>query len=484
MLQIVANCSNARFTGGASMHQDQRFDGWKAIANFLGRERTTATRWARERGLPIHRVPGGRTGTVYALRSELDAWLSSDAPHLDDSAKRATPYIAKSTCRPDLLPKTASHLEHSHRSRRRAPNRRRLLAVLFVGLILAAIVAIYTAKRLREPGGGASEQTLPRDPTTAALFLHARENWARRKSDSIDDAIREFTEVIGRDPGYGPAYAGLADAYLIGREFGSIDDKVAFPRAKSAAQVALKIDPNLAGAQRALGFVQYWWDHDKAPSEISFRRALTLAPADPQTHFWYGNMLADRGDFTGAIRELETARALNPESVAIQTDWAWTKWSIGERDLAVAELLKLATLHPDLASPHDCLRVIYLAERDYPRYLDEFSKLAQLRKSSRLARQSTSERLAFARGGAPGLGAFMLANAMRARAEPVQDVTWPAFVASSFRNRPALITLLRQAVRNKQIWGSAGQVARITRDWEGDREISELLNRIRITGKP
>ena len=57
------------------MADDQRFDGWKAIGNFLGRDRTTAMRWMRERGLPVHRVPGGRTGTVYALRNELSDWL-------------------------------------------------------------------------------------------------------------------------------------------------------------------------------------------------------------------------------------------------------------------------------------------------------------------------------------------------------------------------------------------------------------------------
>lgn len=70
----------------AAIPNGERLDGWKAIANFLGRERTTAIRWAKERGLPVHRVPGGRTGTVYALRSELEAWLSSDR---DDAATAA-----------------------------------------------------------------------------------------------------------------------------------------------------------------------------------------------------------------------------------------------------------------------------------------------------------------------------------------------------------------------------------------------------------
>jgi TolB-like protein len=66
---------------------DQRLDGWKAIANFLGRERTTAIRWANERGLPIHRVPGGRTGTVYAIRAELDAWMLGNSSDADNAAR-------------------------------------------------------------------------------------------------------------------------------------------------------------------------------------------------------------------------------------------------------------------------------------------------------------------------------------------------------------------------------------------------------------
>jgi len=56
---------------------EERLNGWKAIGGFLGRDRTTAIRWANERGLPVHRVPGGRTGTVYALQGELQHWLEN-----------------------------------------------------------------------------------------------------------------------------------------------------------------------------------------------------------------------------------------------------------------------------------------------------------------------------------------------------------------------------------------------------------------------
>jgi hypothetical protein len=56
-----------------------RLDGWKAIAEYLGRDSRTLQRWRDERGLPIHRVPGVRGGTVFAYASELDAWLR-DAP--------------------------------------------------------------------------------------------------------------------------------------------------------------------------------------------------------------------------------------------------------------------------------------------------------------------------------------------------------------------------------------------------------------------
>lgn len=52
-----------------------RLDSWKEIAAFLDRDERTAMRWAAQQGMPVHRVPGGRRGRVFASRQEISQWL-------------------------------------------------------------------------------------------------------------------------------------------------------------------------------------------------------------------------------------------------------------------------------------------------------------------------------------------------------------------------------------------------------------------------
>jgi non-specific serine/threonine protein kinase len=51
-----------------------RLESWKEIATYLGRSVRTARRWEAEEGLPVHRHMHRALGSVYAYRSELDAW--------------------------------------------------------------------------------------------------------------------------------------------------------------------------------------------------------------------------------------------------------------------------------------------------------------------------------------------------------------------------------------------------------------------------
>jgi TolB-like protein/Flp pilus assembly protein TadD len=54
-----------------------RLDSWKEIAAYANRGVRTVRRWEREEGLPVHRHVHRRLGSVYAYKSEIDAWRQS-----------------------------------------------------------------------------------------------------------------------------------------------------------------------------------------------------------------------------------------------------------------------------------------------------------------------------------------------------------------------------------------------------------------------
>lgn len=51
-----------------------RLDSWKELSAYLGRGVRTIQRWEKYEGLPVHRHVHAAKGSVYAFRSEVDAW--------------------------------------------------------------------------------------------------------------------------------------------------------------------------------------------------------------------------------------------------------------------------------------------------------------------------------------------------------------------------------------------------------------------------
>lgn len=86
----------------------ETLDSWKNIASYLDRAVRTVMRWEYDRGLPVHRLPGGGKPGVYALRSELDTWRTSAQPSLSnaprDAPVPATPEPRPSRARLVVLP--------------------------------------------------------------------------------------------------------------------------------------------------------------------------------------------------------------------------------------------------------------------------------------------------------------------------------------------------------------------------------------------
>lgn len=438
-------------TAGSKPSPD-RIDGWKSIGAYFGRDRTTAIRWARERDLPVHRIPGGKNATIYALRHELDRWAEGGHRDVDDLGAR-----------PDIAP----------------PRRRRVVAM--TALVAFAIGGVgWAALPWIAPteSSAATTLVLPRDPATADRFLKGRDLLADREAASIERAIDLLREVTRRDPRYGPGYAALAEALVLSREFGTRDDRQAFPEARAAARDALRLTPSLDSAHRVSGFIAYWWDQDFVAARDYFERAIALAPADATSHFWYGNILADHGDSADALRHLRQAQTMQPGSVPIQTDLAWALWSAGQADEAIAAFNDLARRHPDFAVIHDCLAIIRLADGDYAGYVQSQTRVAELRHSETLRKRAEKLSQALAEG--PGSAQTMLLQfALTDRASgETRTAAWAAFVASSARDRASLLAILRDAQERGERWGDAGLIRKVRSQWPDDTYVQAGLSQL------
>ena len=76
--------------------QEDRLDSWKKIASYLKRDVSTVQRWERREGMPVHRHLHDKLGSVFAYRSELDAWWASRRAGLEAQTTAAAQPIQAS----------------------------------------------------------------------------------------------------------------------------------------------------------------------------------------------------------------------------------------------------------------------------------------------------------------------------------------------------------------------------------------------------
>lgn len=449
----------------ASRFAEDRIDGWKSIAAYFGRDRTTVIRWARERALPVHRLPGGRVGTVYALRGELDRWASVPVNGADagETVVSAPPALS-----PDP-PATSAPVAQGR-------PRPRLLAIL-AALLVIAIVALVTVWPAAPRASGV---VLPADPAVASRFLMARDLVAARSPATLARGVALLQAVTTAAPGFAPGHAALAEALLLSREFAQQDDAEAFDRARVAARRSLRLAPDLPMARRAMGFIAYWADHDRAEADLQFGAALAADPDDALTRFWYGNILSDRGDHVAGLRELDRARLALPGSIALMTDYGWALWAAGRDAEGRAILDWVERAHPDSPVAHECLSIIALVEGDFTAHARHVVRVARLRQGQSLQRDAAGLDRALAAGPAEvrRVVTDRAVRQLQAGADPFPAVAM--LIAARAGRWDAVATRLRIGEARRERWGEAGILDRVVRLSPDAKVWDALIARRRI----
>lgn len=183
------------------------------------------------------------------------------------------------------------------------------------------------------------------------LYLLGRHHLGKRSETGLRRALDHFERATELDPGFAPAHAGLADAYVLAAiGYAAVPD--ALGRAEAAAERALELDPELPDAHSSLGYVALNRDWDWRTAQRELGRALQLNPSDARARQWHAQVALYRRQFGEAARRYERARELDPKSVVIQNESGWPPLYMGEFDAAMRRFRRAASMDPSFALAH------------------------------------------------------------------------------------------------------------------------------------
>jgi len=147
------------------------------------------------------------------------------------------------------------------------------------------------------------------------LYLKGRFHWGKRTAEGLYRAIQYFREAIEGDPTYALAYAGLAEGYVPLAVYSHVAPNDALPKARSAAEKALEIDPELAEARAVLAATKAFFDWDLHGGEKEARLAIEADPKYPRARQVLSECLVTMRQFTEAITEVKRGLDLDPLSL-------------------------------------------------------------------------------------------------------------------------------------------------------------------------
>ncbi|MEM9557848.1 MAG: winged helix-turn-helix domain-containing protein [Acidobacteriota bacterium] len=178
------------------------------------------------------------------------------------------------------------------------------------------------------------------DPEAYRLYLRASSLLKDRRDMGL--AVSLFERSVALDPEFSLAWAGLAEAELLGVQY--LSRPRGHERAARALGEALALDDRLARAHSAMGLLLLSRDQDWDASERSFERAIELAPSDSTAYQWTSELLSLAGRHNEALAAVEVALDLDPLSPLVhaaagQRLAAAERYEDAERRLLAAEEL-------------------------------------------------------------------------------------------------------------------------------------------------
>ena len=230
---------------------------------------------------------------------------------------------------------------------------------------LQSEIARDISTKLKSKLSGAEEtkvsKTATADPEAYQAYLKGRYYWNRRTAENIKKAIEQFKIATDRDPNYALAFVGLADCYVVSNEYAGVPTSETVPRARSYAERALSLDPQLAEPHATLGWAnESLWQWAEAEKE--FKRAIELNPNYPTAYHWYSIFLRNMGRYDESATIITRAHELDPLSSVISVNVSRVDQVQNNHAASIENSLKIIELDPNFGAAYQYLGLSYLKQ--------------------------------------------------------------------------------------------------------------------------
>jgi serine/threonine-protein kinase len=267
------------------------------------------------------------------------------------------------------------------------------------------------------------------DPKVHDLYLRGRYHWNKRLPEDLTKSIEYFESAIDLDPRFAPAYAAIAEVYVVIANWGYAAPRETYARSKQYAEKSIEIDSTLPGAWASLGEVEEYLNFNWREAERLFRKAIELNPNYSTSHLWYALYLSDAGRRDEALEEMERARTLDPLGLAVNHVKAKILYRNERYEDAIAQCRMILDLDKEFRAPILVAAFSYAAMGKYAEYAREMQTvIAYYQKAPGYAEEAGR---AFERGGKEALWRWNTENIDKYALWPSNS---PAYKAMNYAN--------------------------------------------------
>jgi TolB-like protein len=353
--------------------------------------------------------------------------------------------------------------------------------------VLQSEIARDVSSKLRMKLTGADEQKLAKSGTENAeayrLYLKGRHQLNKRTEEGFRNAIGLFHQAIEEDPEYALAYAGVADVYNQMGAWTILPPRESFPKARSAAEKALALDEDLAEAHASLAFVKFYHDWQFAEAERESERAISLNPnyATARELYGYQIYLINPRRFDEAVRELSTARELDPLSLFSSFGIAALFYFERNYDEAIRRLREIQSVNPNFTLGYGLLGVVYLKKGMGDEAVAAMLKGSLLEGGGLTEEQAGNLKKAYKELGLKG---FLREHAKLLQEASKQRYVSPIFIAMDYAHsgdKELAIAWLEKSYEERSSWMTEIAVDPVWDELRPDPRFQDLMRRVGLT---